>query len=135
MYSTIRLLLIAVLLPSLNVTAQHYSNRKVWEIINQLETVVSNNDTAAKNFKSIYAVYDETFADTTVYNKNLPANKAAFLFKNLLKKAKINDFQIMATSKNPGIRVYGVWALAKKEKFNLLFSPHKTGYNYKYLIT
>ena len=52
-------------------------------------------------------------------NKNFSDNKTYSIFQKILKKGKTNDFLQMTESENPGIRIYGFWALLKKGKNEL----------------
>ena len=104
---------------------QNYSKNRIEKLISNLTEL--STDYESGNFVGSEFVKDtayfviDNWTDITIYKKkNYVDNKAHKVFLKIVKKAKRNDLILMTESEYPNIRVYGFWALIKRNEKELI---------------
>ena len=104
---------------------QNYSNNRIEKLVEKLTEM--STDFESGTFVGSEFVKDTTYTvidnwtDITIYeNENYVDNKTHKVFLKIVKKAKNNDLILMTESDYPNIRVYGFWALIKRNKKELI---------------
>ena len=104
---------------------QNYSKTRIEKLISNLTEL--STDYESGNFvgsefvkDTAYSVIDN-WTNITIYeNENYVDNKAHKVFLKIVKKANRNDLILMTESDYPNIRVYGFWALIKRNEKELI---------------
>jgi hypothetical protein len=107
------------------VFGQNYSKNRIEKLISnltELSTDFQSENIVGSEFvkDTTYFVFDNWTDVATYKNKNFVDNKAHKVFLKIVKKAKRNDLMIMTESDYPNIRVYGFWALIKRNEKELI---------------